>query len=282
MLKNLGPAVGNVFKQRLENPIWSTFVLTWSIVNWKLLAYLFFSPHSILTKLNIIDGKYSDPLHLWILPILISSIYLFLMPALIAYRDEQIKGAKVSALESQAVVEAKRYQHKLAAAKMEHELLDTKSGNKERQELLADKEKLQNELSITRQEKKEADTILKKMMEKHNQKRREWTERNAEEESLKREANKAYVEAIARMQRQCIEIDESTEYILQEFKNLLDSSTKEIEYQKRKTVTLLQDFKNLTRPNSITRNQLNNILKKYGVQGYKAPPKIANSKSSRG
>ncbi|KAF1073912.1 hypothetical protein [Halodesulfovibrio sp. MK-HDV] len=262
MLKDLGAAVGSVFKQRLENPIWSTFVLTWSIVNWKLLAFLFFSAQSTLTKLNIIDEKYSDPLHLWILPIFISAIYLFMMPTLIAFRDEQIKGAKIRALASQGAVETERYTYKLEAAEMEHRLLNTKSGNKERQDLLSELETVKEALEAATKHNHQLIEEVKHKTADYYTCQNNLKENEKKMLELLNGAEKDFTELDSKIKARCQETDASMDFLLLEYEKLL----KEFKKQKSETSILVSDLNKLTKADQIPSSKILNILAKNGLK----------------
>lgn len=68
----------NPFLERLTSPISGTFIVTWVIVNWKIVLYLFDSTTAPVKILTIRSN--SNSWECLILPLMITSIYLLIMP----------------------------------------------------------------------------------------------------------------------------------------------------------------------------------------------------------
>lgn len=46
--------------ERIKNPLIGTFIISWTIINWKPIVILCFSNNEIVEKINLIESEYSS------------------------------------------------------------------------------------------------------------------------------------------------------------------------------------------------------------------------------
>lgn len=82
-MKNLD----NVLKplgERISSPLYSTFLISWCVSNWKIFYVTFIIPpdHLSASKLDYIQSYLGDYCHMWIYPALFTGLFIFLFPRL--------------------------------------------------------------------------------------------------------------------------------------------------------------------------------------------------------
>jgi hypothetical protein len=87
------------FSERVKSPIWGPFIVSWLIINWKVVYVTFFlsgEPLFPFNKLDLIVGLLSINSVLW-MPLLALLVFLFIMPwcerQVLRYTEEQKKKA---------------------------------------------------------------------------------------------------------------------------------------------------------------------------------------------
>lgn len=74
-------------RDRLKNPVIGAFILSWTIINWKVIFILIFSVKSIEEKIDSIDANYSGWNSNFWLPLVISVFYIVILPYIMALFD---------------------------------------------------------------------------------------------------------------------------------------------------------------------------------------------------
>ena len=87
MLSNWGKSIGTILYERLTSPWWGTLLVTWSIINWKIIYLtIFVSSNEIEgNKIDFIIANYIDPWHLYGWPLIITVSLVGLFPFLEYY-----------------------------------------------------------------------------------------------------------------------------------------------------------------------------------------------------
>lgn len=81
-MKELLKTIFATSKERVSNPIIGSFIISWIIFNWKALSLLLFSKQTIENKIIYIEKEFSDIYHLILLPLIITIIYILIIPYL--------------------------------------------------------------------------------------------------------------------------------------------------------------------------------------------------------
>lgn len=74
MFSNWSKSISAILYERLTSPWWGTLVITWSIINWKIIYLTIFVGSSEIkgTKIDFIIANYSDPRFLYKWPLIIT------------------------------------------------------------------------------------------------------------------------------------------------------------------------------------------------------------------
>lgn len=76
-----------VSRERLKNPAIGTFALSWTAINWRFVSILFFSELKIEERIKLIEESYINlSFNLWY-PLIVTGIYLLILPNLMALVD---------------------------------------------------------------------------------------------------------------------------------------------------------------------------------------------------
>ncbi len=134
------------YKERLKNPLLSSFLFSWLIVNWKVVLVIVFSEISVLDRIRVVDSEYSEMKYLLWLPICASMFYVILLPYLMWGLDKVTflswKGRKEFHHSQQIQV----YEWKTQIAEKESELQLVKAGNRDKELLNLELMKLQKQV----------------------------------------------------------------------------------------------------------------------------------------
>lgn len=149
-LKFLEP-VSSAMADRLRNPIYGTFILTWLATNWSRLFLLFFSEE----KAELRVAQFWSALDWWnglVVPVLVTAFLLLVMPwlaAVLEFATKKVKNWRVDLRIDHRKHEVSR-EKGLAAD--EWELTRIKNGNAEYEDLVSSKETVENELTEVKAE----------------------------------------------------------------------------------------------------------------------------------
>lgn len=72
--------VFTVTVERLKIPILNSILISWVIINWKIVLVLLFSENSIERRIYLVSEEYSDPLFVYWLPIIVGLAYVIGLP----------------------------------------------------------------------------------------------------------------------------------------------------------------------------------------------------------
>lgn len=75
-------SLSSPFTERVKSPIVGPFLVTWSVINWKIIYTTIFLSNDVLKPLNKLDYIYGmiEWLHCFWIPLLITAAYIFIMP----------------------------------------------------------------------------------------------------------------------------------------------------------------------------------------------------------
>lgn len=123
------------FKERLGNPICCAFIISWFIVNWRLIVFLILSKLTAIQKIEIIDETYvSQWKNIW-LPLLCCAAYLIIMPWMLACYKWFIGFATTLSQKFVNYHKGKQLENALPIAEKECTLALRRSGKTEIEEL---------------------------------------------------------------------------------------------------------------------------------------------------
>lgn len=140
--------------ERISNPLIGSYLISWCVINWKFLAYMFFSSKKfderlIEYKSYIKSDTFLDFSFHYMLPFCISIIYIFILP----WIDLQIDKITYNYIfkakgdhESNKITDDLTRQ--LTRADLEFKVQDKLLGKKTKDDLIFEKEKLEEESSI--------------------------------------------------------------------------------------------------------------------------------------
>jgi hypothetical protein len=149
-LKFLEP-VSSAMADRLRNPIYGTFILTWLASNWSRLFLVFFSEE----KAEVRVAQFWAAIDLWnglFFPVIVTACLLLVMPwlaALLEFANTKSKNWRVDLRIDHRKHEVSR-EKGLAAD--EWELTRIKNGNAEYEDLVSAKDSIENELAEVKTE----------------------------------------------------------------------------------------------------------------------------------
>lgn len=132
------------FKERLGNPICCAFIISWLIVNWRLVVFLSLSKLTIIQRIEVIDEIYLDSWkNIWF-PLLCSTIYLLLMPWLLAGYKWVVGFATTLSQQFVNYHKGKQLDNAIPIAEKECTLALKRSGKTEVEELRKENSALKN------------------------------------------------------------------------------------------------------------------------------------------
>lgn len=154
------------YKERIRNPLISSFLLSWMIFNWKIVSVYFFSDIPMVEKIQLIELKYSNLLNILVFPLLSAIFYILILP-FIMWGIDQIsiiswKGRKAVAHAQQM----KNYEWKKKLAQEEAELQVVKSNNLDLQILNQEIANVRNQLEFQLELNREKEVLIRDLNEK--------------------------------------------------------------------------------------------------------------------
>lgn len=158
-MKDIFLSVFKTSEERLKNPFIGTFILSFIALNWKSFSILLFSDKKIEDRINYITSNYSCVENLLIYPLLISILYIVLLPYLMwLFESITFKSYKER--------NQNLYKNKLidlngkkSIAQSEIELENLKADYKEKSDL-------NNQINFLKNQIKDQDNILKSTEER--------------------------------------------------------------------------------------------------------------------
>lgn len=116
--------------QRISNPFIASFLISWVIFNWKTIVFLIFSSQSIENKFEFISHSFygnewygtKNILLYFIFPLVISFLYLLLLPRLENIFDDLNKGPKIKKSDSIKDINLKILENRKAYAQTQAEI----------------------------------------------------------------------------------------------------------------------------------------------------------------
>lgn len=78
-------------KERIKNPLIGTFLISWIAINWKPISILFFSNKDIEDRITHIIDNYSSFQSYFLVPFIITIVYLIILPYFMWGMDEVLK-----------------------------------------------------------------------------------------------------------------------------------------------------------------------------------------------
>lgn len=122
-------------KDRVKNPIISSFAISWILFNWKLVSTYLFSNEDIKTKIEIISTDYTKSKFLFWFPLASALFFTILMPYLRLCIDWLLMLGNNIRLDRERKSEEDRRQHEKKIATIEFEIEEEKTGKKTIEEL---------------------------------------------------------------------------------------------------------------------------------------------------
>lgn len=160
-IKNLISTVGqsaNIIiepaKQRMANPIIGSFVITFIALNWKPIVFLFFSSKTIEEKLDFFKNEFygnkwlgfNDYWMYLIFPLILTLIYVVLIPIAIEWIDKKLQYTKVNRLRRENIINYKKHRGQESIAWAQFKTEEARTGFEDRNKLTKDLDKYKNEL----------------------------------------------------------------------------------------------------------------------------------------
>lgn len=183
-------------KQRMSNPIIGSFVITFFALNWKPIVFLLLSSKTIEEKLDYFKvefygekwwGLNSYCMYL-VFPLLITIIYIVIIPIAIEWIDKKLQYTKVNRLRRENIINYKKHRGQESIAWAQFKTEEARTGFEDRNKLTKDLEKFKNELAAEKEDaKKLTETFLKQTADFTDIKNRN-KELTIERDSYKRES----------------------------------------------------------------------------------------------
>lgn len=134
-------------RDRIKNPFIGSFIISWMIINWRPIFILLFSNKEIEKKIEYIEGCYINYITYFLIPFLMTLIYMILLPYFMLMIDKIIRestvGRKRNLLEQQMI----DYEAKKKIAVEDSELEDIKANYRDKVDLNKQIEQLREQLN---------------------------------------------------------------------------------------------------------------------------------------
>ncbi len=138
-------------KERIKNPLLGSIFTCFIIYNWRPIFFLLFSKQPIEDTIEIINNEYCYPLAI-LLPILFAVIYTIYLPMLMVLIDKNLESTKIERIENLYIYKDHTVTKKIDLAGKEYQLKSIESGNKEREDMIKDKNRLKKEIETLKKE----------------------------------------------------------------------------------------------------------------------------------
>jgi len=142
-------------RERIKNPLFSSISFSFFLYNWRPISFFLLSDLPVEDRIVVINKVYCYPLAI-LLPILFGVIYTNYVPMLMVYLDKNLEETKKEKVTNLYTYKDHRIGQQISLAKKEFELKNIENGNKDREEMIKEKNLLKKELEITKQELIEA------------------------------------------------------------------------------------------------------------------------------
>lgn len=119
-------SMAEAIKERFKSPWFGVFAISWSLINWKMILLLFMSEKPIEEIITVISSSHYSMSN-WILyPVIVSSIYLVLSPAIgfLAFIPNHYFQVKKHVHERESEIRLTRLESELKFRKREVELIE--------------------------------------------------------------------------------------------------------------------------------------------------------------
>ncbi|MBW2936496.1 hypothetical protein KXJ69_00165 [Aureisphaera sp. CAU 1614] len=141
-------------KERIKNPLIGTFIISWMAINWRPIVVLLFSDQSIENRIDYIVSCYSSFKSYFLIPFLISLVYVIILPYFMWAVDYLIKKSTVERKRNVLNQVLLDYEGKQKIAIEESKLEDLKAN-------FRDKADLNNQIELLRNQLDERDEAIK-------------------------------------------------------------------------------------------------------------------------
>ena len=172
ILKEIFNSIKSSFNERINSPLIGSFIISWCIINWDILLFLF-APKKNLDELTtvIMKVKQEEAITLYIIPILLSITYVLIGPWITLwvnkFREIPIQKSRIDKIISETAYQNERIGLIEAQARSDvaknNILLDTRNkeidAEKRELEIKGIKEDFDNKFEELRKEKKELEKI---------------------------------------------------------------------------------------------------------------------------
>lgn len=152
-MKDLIKSVIDASNDRLKNPLIGSFIISWTILNWKLVFILLFSSLKMTERIELIDKSYAEySINFW-WPLLVSLLYTIAIPYIMFGMDILVKFPKIERRKGQIARETAETRAKavLVRAKLdleqikgEHQNIEGLNKQIEKLKIAADEGRLEN------------------------------------------------------------------------------------------------------------------------------------------
>lgn len=94
-MKNFIDNILKTTKERISNPIFGTFMISWVAFNWKPIIFLMLSELKIQSRIKYIDNNFSDIYNLLFFPFIATIVYILVIPYLNLLFDYLLEYSRV-------------------------------------------------------------------------------------------------------------------------------------------------------------------------------------------
>ncbi|TDP04070.1 hypothetical protein [Flavobacterium sp. 245] len=160
-VKEIFQSIYDSYRDRIKSPFVGSFILSYLIFNWKILAILFYSDWPIHCRIEWIEDQYCNWRNHWenyLIPFLIALFYVLGLPYINLGFDKVLKYYDNSKFEKKNTAKIDKLKQKVLEAAEERKVADAKAGTSEISHLKERNEALQLENStLTKQNQEDLD-----------------------------------------------------------------------------------------------------------------------------
>ena len=244
-MKDIISSILKTSEERIRNPFIGTFLISFIALNWKAFLIIFFSTYRIEARINIVENDYNDINTYLLLPLVISAIYVGVLPYIMLLFDKighsALKGRKESFLQ-QKLIDIKGLQ---SIAEEEVKLENLRADYKEKSDLNRKINNLNNEIQDKielienlENENSELKNELSHLNESFKSDREKFNGLENERMSLSKRI-KAQEENFKKLQKEKSDLENKINYSAEDFSQFddrfIDDFVKDVGYLLRKT-----------------------------------------------
>ncbi|WKK79554.2 hypothetical protein [Marivirga arenosa] len=146
-LSKIFNSINDNLSERLKNPFFSSFFISWIIINYKIWFFLMFDGAAFLYKEQYIDKWSSEILNVLIYPFISALTYTLLLPVISLKLDELLKINKIKRNAIKLEIKEEKLKRKLSIAATQRKIEEEISGANEMSQLRNTNKTLNAELT---------------------------------------------------------------------------------------------------------------------------------------